>query len=210
MGNYSGIHQEAKAQLAVLYSCSQVLLAIVDIKERETALACHEIVLQEIDTQNLVNKMVDIYIYKIGGSEAMKKVYQYEIMCTHWKEKAKQRGEQGTHCIEDEFCEFGHMIPRDKKTIQTGFNIYQILMILQKFQPDHPKLKCFERDITKYQYLMQRSKIYQDNIFKRTAEARSANYFADQYRRFNRSEQSLLDEVIARSYPKLYLEHLNK
>ena len=45
MGNYSGIHQEAKAQLAVLYSCSQVLLAIVDIKERETALACHEIIL---------------------------------------------------------------------------------------------------------------------------------------------------------------------
>lgn len=89
----------------------------MDIKEKETALACHEIILKEMDTQNLVNKMVDIYIYKIGGSASMKKVYQYEIMCTHWKEKAKQRGEQGTHCIEDEFCEFGHMIPRDKKTI---------------------------------------------------------------------------------------------
>ena len=57
---------------------------------------------------------------------------------------------------------------------------------------------------------MQRSKIYQDNIFKKTVEARSANFFAEQHRRFNRAEQSLLDEVIARSYPKLYLEHLNK
>ena len=83
-------------------------------------------------------------------------------------------------------------------------------MILQKFQPDHPKLKCFERDITKYQYLMQRSKIYDDNIFKRTMETRSASFFAEQFRRFNKAEQSLLDEVIARSYPKLYLEALNR
>lgn len=37
MGNYSGIHQEAKAQLAMLFSCSQVLLAIVDIQDPESS-----------------------------------------------------------------------------------------------------------------------------------------------------------------------------
>lgn len=82
-------------------------------------------------------------------------------------------------------------------------------MILQKFQPDHPNLKFFERDITKYQYLMKRSKVYDDNIFKKTLETRTAAFFAEQYRRFNKAEQNLLDEVIARSYPKLYLEALN-
>lgn len=65
-----------------------------------------------------------------------------------------KRGESGTHCIENEFCEFGHLIPRDKQTIQTGFNINQILMLLQKVTPDHPKLVCFRRDVDKYEYLM--------------------------------------------------------
>lgn len=41
-------------------------------------------------------------------------------------------------------------------------------------------------------------------------ETRSASFFAEQFRRFNKAEQSLLDEVIARSYPKLYLEALNR
>jgi hypothetical protein len=36
-GNYSGIHQEAKAQLTILHSCSNVLLAIADIKDEEVA-----------------------------------------------------------------------------------------------------------------------------------------------------------------------------
>jgi hypothetical protein len=34
MGNYSGIHQEAKSQLAILFSATQILLAIVDIKDK--------------------------------------------------------------------------------------------------------------------------------------------------------------------------------
>lgn len=33
LGNYSGIHPQIKAQLAILYSASQVLLAICDIKD---------------------------------------------------------------------------------------------------------------------------------------------------------------------------------
>lgn len=37
MGNYSGIHKESRARLWILYRCSQVLLAIVDIKDAEQA-----------------------------------------------------------------------------------------------------------------------------------------------------------------------------
>jgi len=41
MGNYSGIHQEAKSQLAILFSASQVLLAICDIKDPDEARKIH-------------------------------------------------------------------------------------------------------------------------------------------------------------------------
>ena len=58
-----------------------VLLAIVDIKDVENAKACHEIILKEVDTENLVRKMVDIYIYKIGGSLEKKQVYSYNVYC---------------------------------------------------------------------------------------------------------------------------------
>ena len=44
-GNYSGIHQEAKAQLKILNSCSNTLLAIVDIKDSDRAKEIHEIIL---------------------------------------------------------------------------------------------------------------------------------------------------------------------
>lgn len=69
MGNYSGIHQEAKAQLKILFACSNMLLAIIDIKDKEKATEIHKIVLAEVDVSNLMKKMVDIYLFKIGGSK---------------------------------------------------------------------------------------------------------------------------------------------
>lgn len=53
-------------------------------------------------------------------------IYNYDIQCKHY---GREKGIDGAphNCIEKEYCEFGHMIPRDKNTIQTGFNIYQIL-----------------------------------------------------------------------------------
>jgi hypothetical protein len=83
-GNYSGIHQEAKAQLKILNSCSNILLAIVDIKDKEKAKEIHHIILNEIDVQNLRDKMVDIYLFKIGGSDEKKRVYEYDIICNHY------------------------------------------------------------------------------------------------------------------------------
>jgi hypothetical protein len=120
-GNYSGIHQEAKAQLKILNVCSNILLAIIDIKDPAEAAKIHPIILEEIDVMNLRNKMVDIYLYKIGGSAEKQRVYEFNLMCTHFNDKIK---EGASHCLEHEFCQYGYMIPRDKETIQTGFNIF--------------------------------------------------------------------------------------
>jgi hypothetical protein len=125
MGNYSGIHQEAKAQLKILSACSNILLAIVDIKDKSKAVEIHQIVLGEIDVENLMSKMVDIYLFKIGGSKRKKEIYEFNKSCNHFKQKKVKEGEN--HCLEDEYCQLGHLIPRDRETIQTGFNIYQIL-----------------------------------------------------------------------------------
>lgn len=140
MGNYSGIHQEAKAQLAVLFSCSQLLLAIVDIKDPAVAITTHNIILDNMDIPNLIDKMVDIFVYKIGGNKAKLEIYQFNHMCNHYEQPV---GSGEYNCIKNEFCEKQYYIPRDIATIQTGFNIYQILKILEQMQPNHPKLKPF-------------------------------------------------------------------
>jgi hypothetical protein len=126
LGNYSGIHPQIKAQLAILYSASQVLLAICDIKDAQEAKLTHAIILDQLNIENMIKKMVDIFVYKIGGNARKMNIYNYDIQCKHY---GKTKGIDGSphNCIEKEYCEFGHMIPRDKNTIQTGFNIYQIL-----------------------------------------------------------------------------------
>jgi hypothetical protein len=84
MGNYSGNHQEAKAKLKILYSSSMVLMAIIDIKDVKSAKLIHEIVLEQIDIDNLRQKLVDIFVYKIGGTEDKKIIYQYDMICDHF------------------------------------------------------------------------------------------------------------------------------
>mmetsp|Transcript_30174 Transcript_30174/g.46121 ORF Transcript_30174/g.46121 Transcript_30174/m.46121 type:complete len:80 (-) Transcript_30174:2266-2505(-) len=79
--------------------------------------------MHEIDIDNLIRKMVEIFIFKIGGTPEHRRIYEYNIMCSHYKD-TDRGSDSGTHCIENEFCEHGHLIPRDRNTIQTGFNIY--------------------------------------------------------------------------------------
>ena len=43
--------------MKILFACSQLLLAIVDIKDREKAQKVHNVMLDELDIENLVNKM---------------------------------------------------------------------------------------------------------------------------------------------------------
>jgi hypothetical protein len=70
--------------------------------------------IQELDIENLVKKFTEIWTYKIGGSPNKKRVYEYTIMCDHWDDKNL---DGKSKCIQDEFCEFGHMIPRDLNTL---------------------------------------------------------------------------------------------
>ena len=206
MGNYSGIHQEAKAQLTILHSCSQVLLAITDIKHEEIAKKTHMLILAEIDIQNLINKMVDIYIYKIGGSEEKKRIYDFDIKCSHFNDK--DPSDKESRCIEDEFCQFGHFIPRDKNVIQTGFNIYQILQLLNNTCGDDPRMECFKRNELKYIYLQKEK----DDLIKEIAKQQrvTSDKTQDIYNRFNLTESKLLDELIIKCYPETFLAYIEK
>lgn len=40
--------------------------------------------LNELNIPNLVQKMTDIYIYKIGGDPKKKQIYDYNMQCTHF------------------------------------------------------------------------------------------------------------------------------
>jgi hypothetical protein len=134
----------------ILNSCTSVLLAICDIKDEEKAAKTHALMINELDIDNLIQKMLDIYTFKIGGNETKRRAYEYSIMCTHYEESSIGNENR---CIENEFCEFGHMIPRDLTTIQTGFNIYQILLIFQRTHRDHPKMERFLRNEEEFIYL---------------------------------------------------------
>jgi len=189
-GNYSGIHQEAKAQLRILGACSNILLAIIDIKDPVEAAKIHAIVLGEIDVMNLRRKMVDIYLYKIGGSAEKRRIYEFNLMCTHFNEKIQ---EGAAHCLENEFCQYGHMIPRDKETIQTGFSIFQVLTILRSTCPEHPKLQCLNRDLRKYDYLWKDYDDYYSQIFQETRDSHLALQSFQSFERYNATERRLLD-----------------
>lgn len=123
-GNYSGIHHEAKAQLAILTSTCSVLLAMADIKDSKEAKETHRLMLGELDIDNLITKMVEIFVFKIGGNDRLKRVYEFNLQCDHYDSRAVEKNDR---CIEDEFCAKGYLIPRDTTTIQTGFNIYMLL-----------------------------------------------------------------------------------
>lgn len=133
--------------------------------------------------------MVDIYIYKIGGNDTKKQIYSFNHLCSHYEKASGQSGE--INCIKEEFCEKQHFIPRDLDTIQTGFNIYQILKILEKVQPNHPKLKVFKGDRAKYKYLLSRKKEFDQDIFKQLSVTSDNTHSI--YERFNKSEAYLLD-----------------
>ena len=84
LGNYSGFHTEVKAQLNMLAAASDVLLAVADIKDSDHAKETLPILINELNIENLVEKMVDIYIFKIGGTKQIKYIYDHTIVCNHF------------------------------------------------------------------------------------------------------------------------------
>ena len=113
--------------------------------------------------QNLVDKMVEIFLFKIGGNAQKLEIYQFNHICNHY-EQAIGAGE--FNCIKDEFCEKQYYIKRDLNTIQTGFNLYQILKILENLQPDHAKLKCFRSYKERISIVLQKENQLKPAIFK--------------------------------------------
>ena len=89
------------------------MLAIVDMKDPEMAQIVHNVMLDELDIENLVKKITDIYSYRVGGDPERKLIYEFNKMCTH----LKIDDEDPRRCIQDEFCEYKQLIPRDNDTI---------------------------------------------------------------------------------------------
>lgn len=63
---------------------SEVLLAVADIKDDKKAKTSLPILIEQINVENLVEKMVDIYMFKIGGTPEIKYNYDHTIMCSHF------------------------------------------------------------------------------------------------------------------------------
>ena len=124
-----------------------MLLAIVDIKNPETAKRVHRVILAELDISNLVRLYVEIWAYRIGGTEEMKYIYEYDKCCGDHPSK------RGFACIKEEHCEKGYLLNADRATIEAGFNLYQALQILAKENSKHASLACFQRDDNEYLYL---------------------------------------------------------
>ena len=97
MGSYYPTIQEVQAKMEILYHTSRVIFAICDIKDPEKAKQAHLVLIEEIDINNMIKKMAEIYMNKIGGSDAMTYNYDFNMYCTHYQE-------QGSSCLEDEFC----------------------------------------------------------------------------------------------------------
>ena len=133
-------------------------------------------------------------------------IYDFNQQCNHYKSE----GDSGkSRCLEDEFCEFKFLIPRDLNTIQTGFNIYQILSILQASNPDDKRLSPFKRNEGEYKSLIKKqgrrlmTEIH--NKYKM-----SSLKTKDIYNRFNKIEVILLDQMIIKSFPEMYIAYIEK
>ena len=79
-----------------------------------------------INKQNLRNKLIDIYKFKLGGTEHKQMVYMTRKMCTHAVSKRKMRPSK---CELNEYCFFEHLVPMDFVTLACGEDIFKILLI---------------------------------------------------------------------------------
>lgn len=110
--------------------------------------------------------------------------------------------------MEDEFCQHGHLIPRDRETIQTGFNIFQILQILRRSLPNHPKLAVLEIDQQKYDFLWKDYDYYFKHIFLEIQRSYMAKPMFDRYMNFDCNSKKLIDQLIIKCFPDIYIKYL--
>ena len=150
--------------------------------------------------------MKDIYIFKVGGDPERQLIYDFNQQCNHYK----SQGDEGkSRCLEDEFCEFKFLIPRDINTIQTGFNIYMILTILNNNNPIRKEIASFKRNESEYNSLVQKQgKLLKNKIYDKYRM--SSDKTKNIYERFNKIEVILLDQMIIKSFPELYITYIEK
>ena len=201
MGDFSPLHKECRSRLAIMHKCSQVLLAIVDIKDPETAAKTHRVILAEMDIRRLIRLCTDIFINRVGGTPELRHAWAYDLRCTHANEK-------GSGCIEGEYCAKGHLLPADFDTVATGFNLYQVLQKLQASHPEDEQLAPFKRDENEYLYLLQREQEFLANLnyqHSSRAKLQQAHYDA-----FDVKSVRVLDEAIAKRFPQTFIAFIEK
>jgi len=146
MGYYIPNTTELRAKLKILHQSTILLLALVDVEDPALQQEIIENMIGEIDLKNLKGILVDIFKYKIGGNQERLRYYFQGKVCDHAKYNSLVRV---NYCEEDEFCEKGFLLPFDKQTIASGFNIFVLLMRVKEIKPAHKDLADFEFDIQK-------------------------------------------------------------
>jgi hypothetical protein len=101
------------------------------------------------------------------------------------------------------------LIPRDINTIQTGFNIYMILTILNNANPSRKEIASFRRNEGEYNSLVEKQgKVLKNRIYDKYKM--SSDKTKNIYERFNKIEIILLDQMIIKSFPELYITYIEK
>lgn len=201
----------------MLSMASEVLYAVSDIKDLAKAREVLPIVIDHINVQNLVEKMVEIYMYKIGGTPEIRYIHDHTILCKHYAGAAALASKPDSsapptaeisHCLKDEYCEYGHLLPRDLTTISTGFNIYIVLQVLEKVLPKHPAIVPFHRDFFKYKLLLVDQELYEKHFFKTVRPPRQTTVSDEKVVGSNLQEQRLLNEIFAKCFPDEFLRYV--
>ena len=130
----------------------------------------NEVVLSQMNVDSLLDRAVEIFIFRIGGTSEKRAVYDLDLICDHF-DKGERSTADLSQCIEDEYCEKGHLLPRDKQTISTGFNIYQVLLLLFRTHPEHSSLSSLQKDMRKQNRLWQQYSLYYACISKTNPES---------------------------------------
>lgn len=118
-----------------------MLIAILDTDCEEMKKELLTVMCVKVRIKNLLNKMRDIFVFKIGGNERTERIYYQDKECDHHKRNLDLNVNQ---CTEDEFCEYRHLIPFDKLVIDTGFNIFMLLMEMQRYLPEEKDLDILQ------------------------------------------------------------------
>lgn len=87
----------------------------------------------EICVENLKDKMLEIFHFKIGIDQKKQRVYYSNKKCYHYRENSLIK--RSNLCEKDEFCEYGHLIRFDKLIIAAGFNIFIFLYNYKEVDP---------------------------------------------------------------------------